>query len=196
MLNLSLRPVTISGANGQRTPWFSPAVNDIFAPRSLGADTNQDWYNRAKREIAQFDGYVERLRRLASRPVREDLWKTYVGDPADSESGAYRRNTVAWHITEAESYTPINYLVFGADDPGMRVRNRVTKLDSLNSAFKADLDSAEATYGLLPEPQIIEKIIEVRVPGAPVAAPFPLVPVLVVGGVAVVGLVLYSVFSG
>jgi hypothetical protein len=192
MFNAALRPVVISGANGQRTPWFSPAVNDVFGPRGLGADTNQDWYNRAKREIAQFDGYVERLRRLANRQVREDLWKEYVGDPADSESGSYRRNSVASDVASAESYTPINYMEFSkATD-----RNRITKLDSINSAFKADMDSAEATYGLLPDPQIIERIIEVQVPGAPAAAPFPIVPAIVVGGVVLVGLALLGAFSG
>lgn len=190
-----IRPVTISGANGQRTPWFSPAIGEVFAKKTLGVDTDQDWFNRAKREIDQYDSYVERLRRLANRQARESIWAEYVGDPADSDSGAYRRNSVAGHISEAEAYTPINYMVFAADAPGLRVRNRVTKLDSLNSSFKKDLDSAEATYGLLPDPQIVERIVEVRVPGAPVESSFPIVPVLVVGGVVVVSLALLGVFS-
>jgi len=190
-----IRPVTISGANGQRTPWFSPAIGEVFNKKSMGADTDQDWFNRAKREVGQFDSYVERLRRLANKTVRESLWDQYVGDPADSESGAYRRNSVAWNISEAEAYTPVNYMIFAADPAGLRVRNRVTRLDSLNSDFKKDLDSAEATYGLLPDPQIVERIIEVRVPGEAAAPSFPYVPVLVTAGAVVLGLALLGVFS-
>lgn len=191
-----IRPVTISGANGQRTPWFSPAIGEVFAKKTLGVDVDLDWFNRAKREIEQYDSYVERLRHLANRQARESIWSEYVGDQADSESGAFRRNSVAWHISEAEAYTPVNYMVFAADAPGLRVRNRVTKLDSLNSSFKKDLDAAEATYGLLPDPQIVERYIEVRVPGAPVeTSSFPIVPVLVVGGAVVLGLALLGVFS-
>lgn len=193
----SLRPAIISGASGQRSAWFAPTVNEIFRPSGLGADPDQEWYSRAKREVAQFDGYVERLRRLANRQVREDLWKEYVGDPGDSESGAYRRNTVAYHISQVESYTPLNYKVFASDPVGLRARNRVTKLDSLNRSFKGDLDSAEATYGLLPEPQIIERIVEVRAPQeAQPAAPFPWVPVVIIGAAAIGGLALLGVFSG
>ena len=63
-------------------------------------------------------------------------------------------------------------------------------------SFKKDLDAAEATYGLLPDPQIVERYIEVRVPGAPVeTSSFPIVPVLVVGGAVVLGLALLGVFS-
>lgn len=190
-----IRPVTISGANSRRTPWFSPAVSDVFGKKTLGADTDQDWFNRAVREVAQFDSYVERLRKLAHKQVRESMWAEYVGDPTDSNSGAYRRNSVASNIAEAQAYTPVNYMVFASDPAGLRVRNRVTKLDDLNDDFKKDMDSAEATYGLLPDPQIVERIVEVRVPGAPVEAGFPYVPVLLVGGAVIIGLAMLGVFS-
>lgn len=190
-----IRPVTISGANGQRTPWFSPSIGEVFSRKSMGVDTDQDWYNRAVREVSQYDSYVERLRKLAHKTVRESMWDEYVGDPTDAESGAYRRNTVAYHISEAEAFTPINYKIFSADPAGLRARNRVSRLDSLNSSFKKDIDSAEATYGLLPDPQIVERIVEVRVPVEVESKPFPYVPVIAVAGGVIAVLALLGVFS-
>jgi len=187
-----IRPVTISGANGQRTPWFSPAIGEIFAKKTLGAVTDQEWYYKAQQTVANYDSYLERLRKLANKQVREDLWDQYVGNPGDAESGVYRRNSVAGNIAEAEAYTPVNYMVFAVE----RVRNRVAKLEEINGSFRRDMNSAEATYGLLPDPQIVERVIEVRVPGEPAPAAFPTVPVLVVGGaVIIVGLALLGVFS-
>lgn len=204
MYGFALRPVAISGSNGPRSPIFAAASNDIFsggwrpamgrpqpAVRGLGQTTDQEWYNEARREVAKFDSFVNRLRKVANKQVREDLAGRYVGSPEDSESGIYRRNSVASDIAEAESYTPVNVLVFSVE----RRRNRVRQLDSLNNGFERDLTAAEQAWGTLPEPQVIERIVEVQVPGTAPSTP-PIVPILVVGGLAVAGLALLGVFGG
>jgi hypothetical protein len=185
----SLRPVAISGANGSRSTMFTSGVNDFFRTASarspfLGQTTDQEWYNEAKREVAKFDAFVMRLRKVANKAVRDDLAGRYIGNPEDTESGAYGRNSVAQDIGEAESYKPVNYLIFSVS----RRRNRVERLDDINNSFESDLVSAEQNWGILPEPQVIERIVQV-----PGAAASPLVPILVVGGLAVAGLALFGV---
>lgn len=188
-MNLALRPVAISGASGPRSSIFSLGVNDVFraGPR-LGQVTDQEWYNEARREVAKYDALVERLRRVAGRQAREDLAARWVGSPSDPGSGLYRRNSVADDIALAESYTPVNYLVFGLE----RRRGRVRELDDVNDGFEAAVRSAEATWGSA-EPQVVERLVYVPGEAAPTS---PLVPILVVSAVGLGVLAALGAFGG
>jgi hypothetical protein len=204
MNRLQLRPVAIAGANGQRSSMFAGGINDVFgarmrpayglSSRSLGQTTDQEWYEKAKGEIAKFDDLSTRAKKIANKAVREQIWATHVGDVADHDSGAYRRLSVSENIAEAESYTPVNYLFFG---PGKTARERVEDLSDVNHDFRVAVQEAEASWGTLPEPQIIERIVEV--PGAPAAEEglpvSKIFTVAAVGGIAVIGLALLGVFD-
>lgn len=188
-----LKPVAISGARGSRTPMFSGGVNDMFRSASLsgkligapmggqrmGQSSGQDWYNMAVKQVQKFDDILLRLRKVANKAAREQLAATFVGDPGDSESGMYRRNSVASNVSEAQQYTPVNALVFDQS----RVQGRVEKLREITHDFLAAVESAEATWGVLPDPQIIERVVEVQGPGEGI----PIVPI-VIGGAGVLAL--------
>ena len=163
-----------------------------FAPPSLGQTTDRGWYDRAKGEVAKFDDLAARTKKIANKAVREQLWATHVGDAADRSSGAYRRESVAQNVAEAESYTPVNHLIFAA---GTTARERVDKFSDINHDFRVAVEEAERTWGVLPEPQIIERIVEV--PGAPAEglSGSTILTVAVVGGLSVIGLALLGVFD-
>lgn len=198
-MNIAMRPVLIAGANGARSSVFSGGVNDVFsmgvarpgwapARPTLGQSTDQQWFEEAKQQVGKYDTLVDRLRKIANKQVREQMAQTFMGDPANPDSGLYRRNSVASDVAEAESFTPVNYFVYGVS----RRRNRVTKLREITHDMNEDVRNAEATWGSLPAPQIIERVVEVQVPGEAT----PIVPILI-GGAAVVGvLALLGVFGG
>lgn len=186
----ALRPVAISGANGRST-MFAAGAADFFraAPAQspfLGQTTGQGIYENAKEQVRRFDSFVERTKKIANKQIREQIaGKFGLGEPNNKDKALYERNATAGNIAEAESFTPVNYYIFEAPGPA---KNRPGKLQDWNHSFKSDVESAEATWGVLPEPQIIERIVQVQ--GA--AAMSPLVPVLVVGGLVVVGLALFG----
>lgn len=186
---LPMRIAVLSGYTGPRSSMFSGGAGDIFGlgSPSLGR-SDAEWYSEAKEEVAEFDDLLTRTRKIANKQVREDLAKSYIGDPGDSDSGIYRRNSVAANVSEAESYTPkVNMLVFGQS----RVQNRVQKLKDINSDFKSAVGASEATWGSLPAPQTIEtiKVVETQ------ATPGWVAPV-VIGALAIAGLAALGVFKG
>jgi tetrahydromethanopterin S-methyltransferase subunit B len=196
---MQIRQMAISGANGSRTPMFSGGMADVFGAaqrggtllgqRKLSQSSGQDWFNMAVKQVQKFDDIVMRLRKVANKQVREQLAERFIGDPGDAESGMYRRNSVASNVAEAQQYTPVNTLVFDAS----RVQNRVEKLRDITHDFLAEVESAEASWGSLPDAQIIERVVEVEVPGQQT---FPVVPV-VLGGAGVIALLaLLGVFGG
>lgn len=156
----------------------------LAGPRVHLGQAEQQWFARAKAAVAMYDNLVERIRRIASPPVREDLLSRFVGNPNNPESAVYRRNSVAFNVSEAESYTPVNYLVYQPD----RVKNRVTKLENWDRELREEVEAAERTYGLLPEPVVVERVVEK--PAPPKEAPLT-VP-LVIGGLVLVGVALLA----
>jgi|FLYN01.1.fsa_nt_gi hypothetical protein len=192
----AIRQVAISGANGPRPPVFASGMNDFFggwapavAGPYLGQRTGERWYNEAKEEIAEYDNLLLRARKIANKEVREQIVARYTGDPADPESALYRRNSVEANVREAEAYTPVNFLIFEQS----RVQNRVEKLKDWNEDFKRDVETAERTWGTLPEPVVVERVVERPVPAE--AGMSPLLTVALVGGVIVGGLALLGVFK-
>jgi hypothetical protein len=171
---------------------FSGGAGDIFGLGSgrpdLGRERSpQNWYDYGRSEVAQYDSYLIRARKIANKSVREQVVKDYHGDPGDSESAIYRRNSVEGNIRQAESYTPVNYYIFSAS----QVQSRVEKLNDWNKGFGDAVKAAEATYGSLPEPQVIETVKMVETS----ATPGWVTPV-VIGAVAIAALGVFGAFGG
>ena len=187
---VDIQPVVISGAqSGMRASVFGRDAMDFFSAQRQGpalgrpaaprmGQIEQDWYNRAKRAVARYDELVTTARHIANRPVRESSFQQYVGDPANNSSGMYRRNSVQDDINEAEGFRPVNYLVFGQS----RNQNRVEKLEDIVHNFRQEVRAAEMTYGLLPEPQLVEVAV-MEIPGW-------VAPVVIGAGVVTLGAVL------
>lgn len=184
MFQQGFAPVVIAGRRtGQSL--FSSSVADGFgfhsalAGRVSMGQTDQEWYVRAKAAVSKFDSLVERLKKIANRGARESLVSRYgLDNPTDKDRGKYMRDAVFYNVFQAESYTPVNYLVFGSTGPA---RRRVGDLEDVNRDFSDDVKAAENTYGILPEPVIIERIVEV--PGTvTTVTPSWVVPAAVVGG--------------
>lgn len=174
-----VRPFSLSSPFDAPRPWApagfgrarSMGQAQAAAPPTMTDDAR--WYQRAKDAVAEYDSLVIRAARLANRPIRESVLARYAGDPADTAGARYRRDSVADDIRFAESFAPVNFLVFA--EP--RRRNRVDELRDWNRAFRDEVTAAETTYGVLPEP------VMVPVPGPVVTrAPTWLTPVLVGGG--------------
>lgn len=171
---------------GIRNSIFSVPQSDVFGRPMLAGpqlgQSDQTWYNRAKAAVAKYDQLVDRASRIANRTYRENLFALYHSDPKDTDGAWYRRDRVAADVAQAESYTPINYLIYGVE----RRQNRVEKLEDWNHDFRQDVKWGEEEYGVLPEPQIITEERIVEVPGA---APGWVLPVsLGLGAIAVAAL--------
>lgn len=179
---LPIKVAILSGYTGARSNMFSGAASDAF---SLGR-TGQEWYLEAKEEVAEFDDLMNRTRKIANKPVREEIAATYYGNPADENSGSYSRNAVASDIGQAEAYTPVaGDLVFGVS----RRQNRISNLKAWNANFKEAVMAAEAQWGSLPAPEVIERMTTVS------STPGWVAPV-VVGALGIAALAALGVFGG
>jgi hypothetical protein len=118
-------------------------------------------------------------KRIANKAVRESLAVQYgLTDPGNKDRARYMRDAVALNISQAEASSPINYLVWEIRGPAA---GRVPKLEAFDREFAAAVKQAGDYYGILPEPEVIERIVEVEVPGAPGKTNWVL-PVVVIGG--------------
>jgi hypothetical protein len=183
---IGLRMVAIAGAQASRTSSFLGGAKDVFSPGNyyLGA-TDQQMYQQAKDLVVQFDQLVERTKRIANQTAREQVIKDYgLDDPTNRDKAQYMRNAVASDIAQVESYSPPNYLIYEAKGPA---KSRPTKLADFITSFHSDVQNAETQYGILPAPVEITKYVTL--------SQVPWVPILVVGGVAMVGLVALGVIK-
>lgn len=171
--------------------WSPRAGGSVFAPAPFSAppsltggrrlgQTEQQWFSRAKTAVTTYDLLVDRAKRIASLQLRNSILARFTGNPGDQESAIYRRNSVAYNVGEAESYNPVNYLIFGQD----RVRSRVEKLETWNRDFEEEVAVAEAAYGILPEPVIVERVVQRRAPTEPTDLTVP----FVIGGLVLAGI--------
>jgi len=180
MYNLGMVMIGSSGG-GSRGSLFSGNIGDNFNAGLAGPIPHpylgqaQQEYADARAAVALFDQLVERTKRIANQTAREKIADTYgLTDPTNQDKAQYTRNGVATMIAHANSYTPTNYDEFGVRE-GI---NRVNRLKSFNKDFGTDVAQAEATYGILPEPQVITKVVQA--PGG--EATNYIIPAVVVGG--------------
>lgn len=165
-MNLSGAPIgrnaNMGGSMFHRSG-FAPVMGSPAPKPNLGQD-EQQWFTRAKAGVAAYDDLWARTQLIANKTYREQLASKYHTKPEDQDGALYRRNSVAYNVSEAESYTPVNYRVFAQSQQ----QNRVTKLEDWNSDFRKDVEYGEKTYGLLPAPEVIEQtttVTQTEVPG-------------------------------
>ncbi len=150
----TIRMVAISGRGNSL---FASRMGDVFVQGSPFLGQGEDLYARAKAAVAQWDSLVEQLKRIANQSVREDLARKYgLTNPSDKDKGQYMRDAVAYDVATAESYSPTNYRVFVGPGPA---KGRPGKLEDFDQDLRGDVKDAAATYGLLPEPQVITRTI-------------------------------------
>jgi hypothetical protein len=157
-----------------------------LASPTMGQTTPFQWYQKAKAETAKFAGLLERTAKVANRTAREEILG-WLGKSDVRGTPAYVYASVMSDIAEnVEAYSPPNYDAYQVS----RRRERVAELDSVNKDFERKVNQATATYGELPEPVKIERIITVPgAPGAPGELPAWAMPVAIgAGAVAVAGL--------
>lgn len=182
---IPMRMASIAGFNASRGSLFQGSATDAFGlgktMKSLGRNA-QEWFGEAKEEVKEYDELMVRATKIANQNAREAIVKKYGGDPTDSNTARYRRDSVAYNISQSEGFTPVNYLVFDKGD----VIGRVERLKEWNSGFKSEVEAAERTYGSLPAPQIIERVTT-QIP--------TWVPYVVGGAVIAAGLAALGVFG-
>jgi hypothetical protein len=200
---LPLNRVAISGSNGPRASLFAPAAKEIFglgavaapAPRRyLGQNfatlnTAQDYYAAAQQVIARYDSLVGRVAKLANKADRDRIISDYgLNEPANKDKSGYMRQALASCVAEVQKYSPLAYEQgFPTHGP---CRGRVQKLKDFANDLESEVQTSEMTYGILPEPVVIERLV--TGPSAPSSS---IVPYVVVGGVAVAALAALGVFG-
>ena len=190
-MGYQIRQVAISGSNGPRASLFAPATKEIFglggvmgrhpalAAYSLG-QTAQDYYTNAKQELARFESIAARVARIANQTERNRLIDVFgLTEPTNKDKAQYMHNALASDVANAEKFSPIAYEEgFPTHGPA---RGRVRKLKNFDDDFNSQVSDAEKTYGILPEPVVIERVV--TAPGAAGATPSALPYVLVGGGI-------------
>lgn len=163
MYNVSM--AIISGGSGMRSNFFSSHMGDVFGRgqgaqmgRSLG-QTGVGTYTQVKADIARWDSLVERLRRVANQSARDQIATQFgINNPANKDKGQYLRDRSAYHVSQAESSTPINYDIFAPNTPGPAPKD-AADLESFLGDFQTAVQNAEGTYGLLAAPQTITNYV-------------------------------------
>lgn len=157
---IPLRMASIGGFSGSRGSLFQGSVTDSFrlgspaGPSAVLGQSGQDLYEEARKQLATFDNYVERTKRLANKPSRDAIIEEYgLTEPLNKDKALYARNVVESDLARADSFTPPNTDIYYAPGP---TKNRPGRLKDWNSAFRGDLKYSEDTYGSLPEPVVIE----------------------------------------
>ncbi len=135
MISLTPKPVGWTARTGGSMFQNAPFSSALGAPtqKALG-QTEQQWYTRAKAAVSAYDDLWARAQKIADKTQADHLASTYHGSDVVGTRG-----TVAAAVSAAEDSTPTNYLVF---TPQV-LRDRVTKLEDTNTAFKADVEQAE-----------------------------------------------------
>lgn len=127
---------------------------------SLGTDSPQQWYLRAKRAVATFDVLKQRYDALPSGTEKRAILEK-IGTKDNDSSWMYRYLSVASDVAQVEGYTPLNYEIYASDHR----QNRVPKLEDNNAEFGQMMAIAEAKAGIQPiTPEIITREVIKQVP--------------------------------
>ena len=193
-----MQQVMINGLGRGTTSPFSSSLKAGpgygLAGAVMGQTTPYQWYQTAKAEVANFDRYLNGAARIANKTARNEVL-AWVGKSGTEGTPAYKAGMVISDLAEnVEAFTPPNYDAYQL----ARRRNRITELADVNKVFSSKVKAALATYGELPEPVVIERVIMTQ--GANtntttmVESPWT-VPVAI--GASLIGLfALYTLFKG
>ncbi len=150
-MNLSGAPIgrnaNMGGSMFQRSG-FTPVMGSPLQKTGLGED-EQKWFTRAKAAAATYDDLWRQAQLIANSTYRGQLASKYHTKPEDQSGTLFLRNSLMYKLSEAESFTPVNYQAFGQS----AVQDKVTKLEDSNSDFKKDVDYGSQVYGLLSAPE-------------------------------------------
>lgn len=196
MLQLGL--VKIGGAHGGRPSVFSTPISDQFrSTPSMGglfsSYSDQQYYNMAKAAVTSFDQLNQRVRRISDKAARDVIIKNYgmedarPGDMTLNNASLNQRNQVKGWLDKADATGDPGD---GFADDGAHGRHRADRLISLVKDISGDVQDAETTYGMLPAP--VEPSAQ---PSAQPAATNWTLPVVVVGGAAVIAAALLGAFK-
>lgn len=154
-MNLSGIPISrnanMGGSMFQRSG-FTPVMGGS-APKPQLGQSEQQWFGRAKSAVAAYDDLWTRTALIGNKEYRAQLAAKYHTKPEDQDGALYRRNSVAYNVSQAESHTPVQYEIYAQNDQ----QNRVTKLENWNKDFRHDVEYGEKEYGILPAPEVIEQ---------------------------------------
>lgn len=194
--------VAISGSNGPRASLFAPVAREVFglggvmgfnpqlAAIALG-QTAETYYTDAKKEIAKFDTLVDRVARLANKAIRDQMIEDYgLTDPSNKDKALYMRGALASDVAQADRFRlPSGEIPYNQGFPERGPsRGRVDKLHDWNRGLGREVQYAETTYGVLPEPVVIERVV--TVPGEGTSPwPYLVVGAGVVAALAVAGVI-------
>lgn len=168
--------------------WWPPQgpAPSLAGPHLGQPTTPEGWYDLAKEELRIYDSLAARTARIANQSARQQIASQYIAGANDPTTAAYARNAVyADVVYDVERFVPLNYGAYAVE----RRQERVVRLQEFNDDFEAAVRSAEDTYGILPEPQVItrEVIREREIERAPDLT----VPLLVGGGALALALILF-----
>lgn len=168
-MNLSGAPIgrnaNMGGSMFHRSG-FAPVMGTPLQKTRLGED-EQQWFTRAKAAVAAYDDLWNRTQLINNSTYRDQVATKYHTKPEDQAGALFRRNSVAYKVSESESYTPVNYQVFTQ----IQQQDKVTKLEDFNSDFKKDVEYGEKVYGLLSAPETPVQTIVTQPTTTPAAQP-------------------------
>lgn len=177
-----LPPVRMAG---YRPAAVRPQVRGPFMGLSL--EDGKRMYEESKAEIAKFDQLAYQASRIAYKPTRDDIVSEFgLLEPDNNDKALNQRNDLQQYVAEVEKSTPPNYYVFIQDTT--RPRNRLDRVKNANVALARAVDDATRTYGLLEEPQVIIKEIQVPGAAAPSSGTDLTVPILIGAGAVTIAL--------
>jgi hypothetical protein len=182
-MKLSGTPIGWGPRNGSSMFQTAPFSANLGRSPKLGQE-DQQWFARAKAGVAAYDDLWARTQQIANQTYREQLAGKYHTKPEDQDGALYRRNSVAYNVSQAESYTPVNYRLYAQSQQ----QNRVSNLEDWNSDFRKDVEYGEKSYGILPAAQVIEQtttVTQTQTPGW-------LIPAGIGLGVIIIGALLFG----
>ncbi len=168
---------SLFGTSVHRTSSFHPT---LARSASLGQVSPGDWYNRATSAMSQYQQLYGRLAYISNDAERARIL-SFLGDPAKSDSPAYRYLAVNADATAAART--------GTLDPysNPNVTDRVAALEDSVKQFDSMVTSAETAFGKLAQP------VSLQNPTAPAAAATAptnyTTPILMGAGIIALGLV-------
>jgi len=126
-----------------------PFRSTLGRGRMALGQTGLEWYQRAKRAMAQFRDLVARTNRIANKTAREAIFE-WIGSPTVDGTISERYAAVEADVLyDVEAYTPYNYNAYQLE----RRQNRVEDLEGFLEDLQPKVQDAERLYGILPAPE-------------------------------------------
>jgi len=185
VISLTPRPVGWTARTGGSMFQYAPFSSGLGAPvaKQLG-QADQQWFARAKASVASYDDLWARAQQISDQAYRDQLAAKYHTKPEDQAGALYRRNSVAFDVSQAESFSPVKYSIY----TDSAAQDKVTKLEGWNDQFRGDVEHGEQAYGTQAKPGPVDQtatLKETKLPGW-------VLPVGIGLGILVIGALLFG----